>query len=102
MLAKPWLRAGIPALALAALLAGQNPPVMVQPAPKPLEPYFQRSSSAAITSCARRSISSQPTEISRQTGMSSSLVGVNIHRARKQLGELLGEDAERAPIGGVS
>jgi RNA polymerase sigma factor (sigma-70 family) len=41
-------------------------------------------------------------EISRQTGMSSSLVGVNIHRARKQLGELLGEDTERASIGGVS
>jgi general secretion pathway protein D len=35
MLAKPWLRAAIPALALAALVLGQNPPVMVQPAPKP-------------------------------------------------------------------
>ena len=35
MLAKTWLRAAIPALALATLLVGQNPPVMVQPAPKP-------------------------------------------------------------------
>jgi RNA polymerase sigma factor (sigma-70 family) len=30
-------------------------------------------------------------EISRQTGMSSSAVGVNIHRARQQLRELLGK-----------
>jgi RNA polymerase sigma-70 factor (ECF subfamily) len=29
-------------------------------------------------------------EIGRQTGMSSSAVGVNIHRARQRLGELLG------------
>ena len=32
-------------------------------------------------------------EISRQTGMSSSAVGVNIHRARQQLRELLGGQA---------
>jgi RNA polymerase sigma-70 factor (ECF subfamily) len=30
-------------------------------------------------------------EIGRQTGMSSSAVGVNIHRARQRLGELLGD-----------
>ena len=35
-------------------------------------------------------------EISRQTGMSSSAVGVNIHRARQQLRELLGANGGQA------
>jgi RNA polymerase sigma-70 factor (ECF subfamily) len=43
-------------------------------------------------------------EIGRQTGMSSTAVGVTIHRARKRLRELLGESApeEQAATGGVS
>jgi RNA polymerase sigma-70 factor (ECF subfamily) len=43
-------------------------------------------------------------EIGRQTGMSSSAVGVTIHRARKRLRELLGEGApeQQTTTGGVS
>jgi RNA polymerase sigma-70 factor (ECF subfamily) len=41
-------------------------------------------------------------EIGRQLGMSSSAVGVNVHRARVRLREILGETAPEATAGGMS